>query len=224
MSFQEIIYTFVASFIALFPVMNPVGAGFMVNGFLEGVDEAHRKTYDRKIVLNTLMVGLGSLVAGHLILLIFGLAVPVIQVGGGFIICRTGLEWLSDSGMKSTHSKEKTISTIDTEDIGRKLFYPITFPVSIGPGTVSVIFTLMATSSVDGGLISRGVNYAIIAFTLTVLSLILYLFLVQGHRIIRKIGSSGSLVVNKLIAFITFCVGIQIIVTGIGKIFHLTVL
>ena len=66
-------------------------------------------------------------------------------------------------------------------------------------------------------------SYAIIALVIVLMCLILYLFLSQGERIIRKIGTSGSIVINKMVAFFTFCVGVQIVVTGIAKLFNLHV-
>lgn len=223
MSFQELVYMFMASFVALFPVMNPIGSGFIVNGFLQDLDDNQRKAANKKIVINCLLIGIGSLVAGHFILLLFGLAIPVIQVGGGIIICKTGMEWLADSGKTNAETNE-AIKKIDIEAIERKFFYPIAFPISIGPGSLSVIFTLMANASIQGNWIKTGVNYFIVALAIVSICTILYLFLSQGKRVMRKLGNTGNLVINKLIAFITFCIGIQIIVTGISKIFHLSIL
>ncbi|MCD8072228.1 MAG: MarC family protein, partial [Alistipes sp.] len=70
---------FTASLIALFPVMNPVGNGFIVNSFLSGMEPGRRRIYSKRIFTNALLMGLGSLAAGHLVLLVFGLEVPVIQ-------------------------------------------------------------------------------------------------------------------------------------------------
>ena len=53
---------------------------------------------------------------------------------------------------------------------------------------------------------------------------ILYVFLSQGQRIIQKLGPVGNQIINKLVAFFTFCIGIQISVTGISQIFHLNIL
>ena len=97
----------------------------------------------------------------------------------------------------------------------------VTFPISIGPGSVSVILTLMASVSMKDGWAKGLLSYAIIALVIVLMCLILYLFLSQGERIIRKIGTSGSIVINKMVAFFTFCVGVQIVVTGIAKLFHL---
>jgi len=224
MSVHEIIYTFVSSFIALFPVVNPISSGFIINGFLDGLDDSQRRTVIKKIVVNCMLIGIGSLVAGHLILLLFGLAIPVIQLGGGIIICKTGWEWLSDSGATKTDKTQTSINKIDLDDIERKLFYPISFPISLGPGSISVIFTLMAAAVVEGNLVKTGINYAMISLAIIALLIILYIFLAQGNRIMRKLGNSGNMIINKLIAFIMFCIGIQIIVTGISRIFHLEIL
>lgn len=225
MSVDNIIYTFVSSFVALFPVINPVGSGFIVNGFIGELDDDQRKDVIKKIITNCLLIGIGSLIIGHLVLLVFNLAIPVIQLGGGILICKTALEWLSDSGgNNSIVEKNKTISKINIDDIEKKIFYPISFPISIGPGSISVIFTLMAAASVKDSLLETGINYAIIALVIVSLAAILYVFLSQGRRIMKKLGASGNMIINKLVAFFTFCIGVQIIVTGISKIFHIDIL
>ncbi|MDL2289821.1 MarC family protein [Paludibacteraceae bacterium OttesenSCG-928-F17] len=221
MSFRDILYLFISSFVALFPVMNPIGNGFIINGFLEGLDDAQRKSAIKKLTINALFVGLGSLLAGHLILLLFGLAIPVVEVGGGILICKTGWDWLSG---ESSTNKSKTHEGLVTDDVEKKLFYPIAFPITIGPGSISVIFTLVATASVRSSILTTGIHYTVIALVIVAMLVILNIFLSQGTRLIRKLGPSGNLIINKLIAFITFCIGIQILVTGLSKIFHLNIL
>ena len=190
MSLSNLLIIFSSSFMALFPVVNPLGNGFVVNGFFTDLDPKQRKTAIRKLILNFIIIGVGTLVIGHLFLLMFGLAIPVIQLGGGILICKTAME----------------------------------FPISIGPGSISVIFTLMASASVKGKLLQTGINYFVIALVIVCMAAILYIFLSQGQRIIQKLGPVGNQIINKLVAFFTFCIGIQISVTGISQIFHLSIL
>lgn len=226
-SLQDILYAFTTAFVALFPVINPIGNSFVVNGFINDMNEDDRRVAVKKIFLNCLLIGLGSIVIGHLVLLLFGLAIPVIQVGGGIIICKTGLEWLSDTGtmnQKTTEVSDETMRKLYVEDVKSKLFYPISFPICLGPGSISVIFTLMANSSVRTNVLQSVANYVAIGMVVAAILLILYVLLMQGKLITKRLGNSGNLIINKLVAFITFCVGIQIFVTGISKIFHLTIL
>ena len=86
---------------------------------------------------------------------------------------------------------------------------------------MSVILTLMASASTKDDWVRSAVNYLVIAVVIVLMCLILYLFLSQGHRIMQKLGSSGTIVINKMVAFFTFCVGMQIVVAGVAKLFHL---
>lgn len=213
MILSNLLIIFTSSFMALFPVINPLGNGFVVNGFLNELNDYQRKTAIQKLIINYILIGIGTLVIGHLFLLIFGLAIPVIQLGGGLLICKTAMELLSDSGTPDKSDKKETNQDTDGsnwKNIEQKIFYPITFPISIGPGSISVIFTLMASANVKGNLLKTGMNYAVIATVIICMAAILYIFLSQGQKIIQKIGSSGNLIINKLVAFFTFCIGIQL--------------
>ena len=71
---EGFLFTFISAFMALFPVANPVGAGFLVNGLLSGLDDEDRKSIIRRIITDYLLVGLGSLAVGHFVLTLFGLS------------------------------------------------------------------------------------------------------------------------------------------------------
>lgn len=215
---------FISSFMALFPVANPVGSGFIINGFLSGLEHKERRSVIRRIAVNYLMIGLGSLAIGHFVLSLFGLSLPIVELGGGLLICKTALQWLSDSDLSTGNPVGKSADPVSIRALESKVFYPITFPISIGPGSISVIFTLMASASVKGNLGRSLLNYAVIAFVIALMCLVLFVILSQGQRIMKKIGGTVAMIINKMVAFFTFCVGIQIIAEGIAKIFKLNIL
>lgn len=224
MMFQSLYYIFISSLVAVFPVLNPIGNGLIINEFLVGLGDAERKAAAKKIFINCLMIGLGSLLLGQLILLLFGLAIPVIQVGGGIIICKTGFDMLSRSEVSAAKAASDQMKKAGLKEMDVKLFYPLSFPMTLGPGSISVIFTLMAASSIKGDILATGANYFMIAAALAVLLAAFYLILLNAPRLTKKISVAGNVIINKFVAFITFCIGIQIIATGIAKIFHLTIL
>ena len=221
---ESFVFMFISSFMALFPVANPVGTGFIINGFLSGLDRSERRSIVRRIAVNYLLIGIGSLAIGHFVLSLFGLSLPIVQLGGGLLICKTALQWLGDSDASTGSAPDKPVDPISVRNLESRVFYPITFPISIGPGSISVIFTLMASVNIKDGLGKIIINYAVIAFVIFLMCLILYVILSQGQKITKKVGVTGTMIINKMVAFFTFCVGIQIVVTGIAKIFHLTAL
>ena len=219
---ESFVFMFISSFMALFPVANPVGTGFIINGFLSGLDRSERRSIVRRIAVNYLLIGIGSLAIGHFVLSLFGLSLPIVQLGGGLLICKTALQWLGDSDASTGSAPDKPVDPISVRNLESRVFYPITFPISIGPGSISVIFTLMASVNIKDGLGKIIINYAVIAFVIFLMCLILYVILSQGQKITKKVGVTGTMISNKMVAFFTFCVGIQIIAEGVEKIFHLS--
>ena len=219
---ESFVFMFISSFMALFPVANPVGTGFIINGFLSGLDRSERRSIVRRIAVNYLLIGIGSLAIGHFVLSLFGLSLPIVQLGGGLLICKTALQWLGDSDASTGSAPDKPVDPISVRNLESRVFYPITFPISIGPGSISVIFTLMASVNIKDGLGKIIINYAVIAFVVFLMCLILYVILSQGQKITKKVGVTGTMIINKMVAFFTFCVGIQIIAEGVEKIFHLS--
>ena len=219
---ESFVFMFISSFMALFPVANPVGTGFIINGFLSGLGRSERRSIVRRIAVNYLLIGIGSLAIGHFVLSLFGLSLPIVQLGGGLLICKTALQWLGDSDASTGSAPDKPVDPISVRNLESRVFYPITFPISIGPGSISVIFTLMASVNIKDGLGKIIINYAVIAFVIFLMCLILYVILSQGQKITKKVGVTGTMIINKMVAFFTFCVGIQIIAEGVEKIFHLS--
>ena len=138
------------------------------------------------------------------------------------MICKTALQWLGDSDASTDSAPDKPVDPISVRNLESRVFYPITFPISIGPGSISVIFTLMASVNIKDGLGKIIINYAVIAFVIFLMCLILYVILSKGQKITKKVGVTGTMIINKMVAFFTFCVGIQIIAEGVEKIFHLS--
>ena len=218
---KSVIFIFISSFMAIFPVSNPAGAGLLVSGMLSRIEEPHRRELIRRIVVAYALIGLGALVVGHLVLLLFGLSLPVIQTGGGLLICRTAWQGLGDSDTALGRLADVESSGETVRMIEQHIFYPITFPITIGPGTISVILTLMASTNIRADLRHSLLTYAVIAITILLMAAILYLFLVHGQRVIRRMGGAGGTLLNKMVAFFTFCVGIQIVATGVRVMFRM---
>lgn len=215
--FHDLVLVFTSSLVALFPIVNPIGNSFIVNSLIEdgANDEKHRNELVKKVALYSLMLGLGCLLIGRFILMAFSLSIPIIQIGGGLMICKTAWELLSDDKPKKTHSDDKDkLANIDVES---NLFYPITFPITMGSGSISVIFTLAANATVDGNLFHTALNYVSVGLAILVICCLIYIFLLKADKIVKRLGPSGNQVINKLIAFLTLCIGIQILATGIFK-------
>jgi multiple antibiotic resistance protein len=156
------------------------------------------------------------LFAGRWILELFGLSIPVVQLAGGIMICKIGWEFLSsDKKPDEPTANNKEMNEMKNDNyIQDKLFYPITFPITTGAGTISVLFTLSAHSArknIIDYLISTGAIFVAIIF----MCILIYIFYLNTKKIINYLGTMGETIINRVSAFLIFCVGLHIAITGI---------
>jgi len=203
--------------IALFPVVNPIGSAFIVSPYFAELSKAEKKLAVGKITFYAFCICTVSLFGGHYILELFGISIPVIQLAGGIMICKMGWEFLSSDDAQEDESKpedklKKTVSGY--RNLEGKLFYPITFPVTTGAGTISVLFTLSAHSA-SSNMRNYLMNTGAILLAILFMCLLVYIFFLNTKRIINYLGSNGEKIVNRITAFLIFCVGLQIAISGV---------
>ncbi|HTV87344.1 MAG TPA: MarC family protein [Dyella sp.] len=203
--------------VALFPVINPVGTAFVVMPYFAHMDAAGKKRAVRQITLYAFCVCTGTLIGGAWILKLFGLSIPVVRLAGGIMICKMGWEFLSSDKDESADSSND-VGQARQRDIDSQLFYPLTFPLTTGAGTISVLLTLSAHSA-DADLRQVALNMTAILLAIVAMCVMIYVFYLNTQRIERYLGSQGERIFNRLIAFFIFCVGLQIAVTGLKALF-----
>jgi multiple antibiotic resistance protein len=196
---------------ALFPVVNPIGNTPIFLTLTQGLSHQERATLARMIALNGLILILASIFIGTNILSFFGISLPVVQVGGGLVVISTAWGLLRQSSDDQTgeggpHRK------CNQSDYARQAFYPLTLPLTVGPGSISVAITVGANRPegsewrwpVIGGML---LGSALIAVSI-------YLSYRFAERIGRTLGDSGMNVMIRLTSFILVCIGVQIIWNG----------
>jgi multiple antibiotic resistance protein len=219
--FHTFIHLLFIGIIALFPVVNPIGSAFIVSPYLSDLTREEKRNAVKKISLYAFCICTVSLFAGHWILELFGLSIPVIQLAGGIMICKMGWEFLSDDkkSNETNAGKDREGTTSGYASLQEKLFYPITFPVTTGAGTISVLFTLSAHSAGAGSKMSDYlIGTGAILLAIVVMCILVYIFYLSTKTISNYLGSKGEAIINRLTSFLVFCVGLQIAITGIKAI------
>lgn len=196
-------------FAALFPIVNPVGGAPVFLAMTRGLGDAERKVLARRIGINAFVLVTGSIFVGNYVIEFFGLSVPVIQVGGGLLVC--ALAW------RLLHSDETAdqirIDPRVPEELAARAFYPMTLPLTVGPGSISVAITLGA--QVPRGVSAWAVSIAASTLGAFALAVTIYLLYRYAERLTRALGASGTQVLLRLSAFILLCIGVQIVWNGV---------
>lgn len=216
------IHLVLLGFVALFPVVNPIGSAFIVSPYFSGLSRKERVSAVKKVTLYALLICTLTLLVGHWILELFGLSIPVIQLAGGIMICKIGWEFLAtddkESDADTSPNPQRPQHPISVED---KLFYPITFPITAGAGTIAVLFTLSAqeASSNFGQYLF---NVAALLVSIIAVCILVFFFYLNTNRLIGYIGSHNEKIINRIMAFLIFAVGLQIAWGGIVHLVKLT--
>src|SRR5690349_13094859 len=127
---------------ALFPIVNPIGNTPIFLSLTRGLSERGRTALARMVALNGLILILTSIFIGTHILAFFGISLPVVQVGGGLVVISTGwalLRQSNDDGDEKSGQRE-----CNESDYARQAFYPLTLPLTVGPGSISVAIAVGA--------------------------------------------------------------------------------
>ena len=207
------LHTIFISYLSLFPVVNPIGSAFIVDPLLGDLSFAERKRVSKKVALYSLAICTVSAVIGSWILKLFGLSIPIVQLAGGIMICQMGWKLLtSDDQVKG--EKESARPDRRPGDIDNILFYPISFPMTTGAGTISVILTLAAHEE-EQNILSHLLNLSALVLAIVLICLIIYVCYANTARLIHRLGPRGEQIVNRLSAFIVFCIGMQIAWSGV---------
>lgn len=202
--------SFLLVYATLFPIVNPIGSAPLFLGLTQFSSERERAALARAVAFNSFFLLLGSLFVGSYVLEFFGISLPVVRIAGGLVVTAFGWKLLNADNRSvggDGAPEEGSVQRIDA-------FYPLTMPLTVGPGSISVAITLgsQRPKVVDaahllqlGGAAVAG----IIAIVLTV-----YLSYRFAERTISYVGRTGTSVLVRLSAFIMLCIGIQILWGG----------
>src|ERR1700742_2048106 len=136
------LHTVFIGFLSLFPAVNPVGSAFIVDPLLGDLSYPERKRAAKRVALYCCAICIVFALVGTWVMRLFGISIAIEQVAGGVLICRMGWHLLTTDQVKG--EKETAQQVRRPGDIDNLLFYPISFPMSTGAGTISVILTLAA--------------------------------------------------------------------------------
>ena len=200
------------AFAALIPVINPPGVAPIFLSLTAGAGDAARAAMAARVARHSFVLLVAAMLAGSSILRLFGLSLAEIRMAGGLLVIATAWHLI-----RAEQTPDSTIVALSPSDRAEALdsrgFYPLTFPVTIGPGSLSIAVTVGAgmrtNNPIDvAALLGAILGGALVSFTV-------YLCYRFAPRIERTLGAAGTVVVLRLSAFILLSVGVKILCDGV---------
>ena len=201
--------TVLVTLITLLPIINPFSTAILLLGISSHLS---KKVLNRQIIMACIyMTGIliVFLLAGHFIMIFFGISIPGIRIAGGMVIGFLGFKMLFPGEAKITQAEKK--EAIKKSNIS---FSPLAMPSLAGPGAIATVVTI--SSSIDG----RHGYDKVFAFTgvtlaIVVTAIISWLILRSAGFVSRILGVNGVDSLSRIMGFLLICVGIQFAIIGI---------
>ena len=203
--------TYLLILAALFPVVNPPGSALVFLAMTKRASTATRQALAKRVAINSFFVMAASLLVGAVILKFYGISVPVLRVAGGLVVAVSGWTLLSTGS-----TKEDVVASDSKAEYASLAFYPLTLPLTTGPGTIAVMVSLgFSRSAYSGHREDFEFFLSGLLATLTT-ALAVYLCFAFSDRVAKWLGKGGVDITVRLSAFILFCLGVQIVWTGVA--------
>ena len=193
---------------ALFPIVDPLSGSPLFLALTSKYSAETRHVLSWRIAMNSMFLMVGSYFIGAHVLNFFGVSLPVVQVGGGLVVASMGWGMLREK----EDCPEVSRTDVQPPDVFGRAFYPLTLPLTVGPGSISVAVTLGANATHRYGFHVSTIIAALIAMALIAISIVIcYGF---ADRLARILGKTAMTVIVRLSAFLLVCIGVQIVWNG----------
>jgi multiple antibiotic resistance protein len=209
----EIVRATMLAVAGLMPIVNPLGSAPIFLSMSAGLPTAARRQLSRRVAWNSFALLAAAMLIGSHVLRFFGISIPIVRVAGGLLVVANG--WRLLNADDTPAADKASVQDAWEREVARRAFYPLTFPLTVGPGSISIAITLGAgissrptTGVID--LLSDVAGVAIVAAAV-------YLSYRFAGRLRAFVSETGATVFLRLMSFILLCVGVSILWGGITE-------
>jgi multiple antibiotic resistance protein len=193
-----------------------LSGAFIFFGATRELEPRVRSQVARWVGIYAFSIVAASLYVGAYVLSFFGISIPVLRVAGGIVVALSGWRMLNEPDYTQQRRSETPSPRSMDVPPSRLAFYPLTMPLTTGPGTISVAISLGAGRP-------TGFHPQLLEFFIetlaanALLALTIYAFYRNSGRLADLMGVTGTTIVVRLSAFLLFCIGIQVAWNGLAE-------
>ena len=210
---RSVVRNILLVYAALLPIVNPLGMAPIFASMTLGYEASVRRTIAMRVAVNGVALLMASLFVGSYVLDFFGVSIGAVQLGGGLVVMIAGWRILNQ---QSNVSERQMDTKPSDEAILSQAFYPLTMPLTVGPGSIAVALTLGSNVHSEAHL-QLFVSALVATVGVALIGVTIYLCYRFSDELQRLLGPTGTSIVIRLSAFILVCIGIQIMFNGVNQ-------
>lgn len=192
-----------ATFLALFPIVNPFGGVPLFFSLTSGFPSGERNRTALRTAMYVILILVFFMFLGRFVLNFFGISLPVLKIAGGLIVANTAWGMVTaTSRMTSAESDEASTK----EDIS---LTPMAMPILSGPGSIGVVMGLAAHAD-------SAVSYLGMVIGIVGVGVAVYLFLRLGGPLVARLGPGATGAINRIFGFLILAIAVQLVWDGVA--------
>lgn len=198
----------------LLPIINPISAAGMLIGITGQLTTVERNRQITMACIYMTAILLAFLLAGVLIMDLFGISIPGLRIAGGMIVAFLGFRML--------FPQENALDTDSDIEARQKMdisFTPLAMPGLSGPGSIALVIT-MSTTVQQSGALSTTMTYVVISIGIIITAIIIWFCLRAAGLLNRLLGANGIAAMSRIMGFLMVCIGVQFVINGIQDLLH----
>ncbi|WP_028223730.1 MarC family protein [Paraburkholderia oxyphila] len=209
---ESLISDILFGFTGLISIINPIGIAFVFLDRTASLSEEERRLLAKRVATNACFVLLAAFFVGTPILHFFGISMEALRIGGGLAVAVSGWQMLNAPEPEPAVA-DHPVKPLSAESASGKAFFPLTIPLTTGPGSIATAIALNAnrTHKLSAFLLS---GIASVAISVLVMIVIYYVYS-RAARLAYYLGAEGTRVAMRISSFLLLCIGVQIILTGL---------
>ncbi len=210
--------SFLFALATLLPILNPTATAPVFLSLTSGASTATRAVLATRIARNVFFLMAAAMIAGSPVLNFFGISLPVVRLAGGLLVATTAWRLLNSTDAGVQRAAEMAEGY--TPEMAKKQgFYPLTFPIACGPGSIAAAITVGASLH-DPRVSLRAVQIAGALPAIALIAVAVFVCLRFALQLLRPLGETGTAVFMRMTAFILLCLGVQIMWDGVYELFN----
>lgn len=198
------------AFGAFFAIMNPFVNLPIFLSLTDGYSVKQQRALSIKIALFSFIMCAIILLAGQQIIDFFGVTIDQFRIAGGLVLAHIAWSMLNGSNIDSHHGKDGEQTHM--ADLSSLAFYPITFPMIVGPGTIASIIIYASHANGTEGLMS-------IAAVIAAVLLILFIVLFFASSFAKILSDTMRVIMTRLMGMILLAIAVEMVVAGFKSVF-----
>jgi len=199
----------ISALVTLLVVVDPLGLVPIFISVTEGLPQRLRRQVALRATVIAFVILCGAALIGSWLLKQLGIGLPAFRIAGGLLLFSIASEMVF--GVRISRQAHEAEAAAD-EQVRNIAAFPLAIPLMAGPGAITAAILLAGRA---------GSDIVLLSCLLAVIAMVMISCLIAfrlGARLAKLLGTTGNIVLERLLGVILAALAVQFVVDGVRAI------